>query len=249
MRPTVLQRLGLEWMHRLLHEPRRLFGRYVVAGSPSASGCSAGPWHIGFGDTEISGQANGYLETDEDLVIVIAGTSWDGIWQSERQSRCTWRNASRCSGRPADLAPEPDAQSGGREGAAGRPPAPGGSEHHPAHPGHGPRCHPALAPRSRRPSGAPRCAASGPKLGARVHTTLVSSLNDMLDVVPSAQRVFYGTDDYAAGGRADRNGCALDAATHGATAAERGPRPGDLAGAYARSGRRTGRTSNGSERL
>ena len=32
--PVVLQRLGLEWMHRLLHEPRRLFRRYVVQGIP-----------------------------------------------------------------------------------------------------------------------------------------------------------------------------------------------------------------------
>jgi N-acetylglucosaminyldiphosphoundecaprenol N-acetyl-beta-D-mannosaminyltransferase len=32
--PTLLQRLGLEWMHRLLHEPRRLFRRYVVRGLP-----------------------------------------------------------------------------------------------------------------------------------------------------------------------------------------------------------------------
>ena len=32
--PTMLQRLGLEWMHRLLHEPRRLFRRYVVRGLP-----------------------------------------------------------------------------------------------------------------------------------------------------------------------------------------------------------------------
>jgi N-acetylglucosaminyldiphosphoundecaprenol N-acetyl-beta-D-mannosaminyltransferase len=32
--PAVLQRLGLEWMHRLIHEPRRLFGRYVVQGVP-----------------------------------------------------------------------------------------------------------------------------------------------------------------------------------------------------------------------
>ena len=36
-------------------------------------------------------------------------------------------------------------------------------------------------------------------LGARVHSTIVASLNDMLDVVPSAQRVFFGTDDYVAG--------------------------------------------------
>jgi N-acetylglucosaminyldiphosphoundecaprenol N-acetyl-beta-D-mannosaminyltransferase len=32
--PAVLQRLGLEWMHRLLHEPRRLFRRYVMDGLP-----------------------------------------------------------------------------------------------------------------------------------------------------------------------------------------------------------------------
>ena len=32
--PAVLQRLGLEWMHRLWHEPRRLFRRYVVQGFP-----------------------------------------------------------------------------------------------------------------------------------------------------------------------------------------------------------------------
>lgn len=32
--PAALQRLGLEWMHRLWHEPRRLFRRYVVQGFP-----------------------------------------------------------------------------------------------------------------------------------------------------------------------------------------------------------------------
>ncbi len=32
--PAVFQRLGLEWMHRLLHEPRRLFTRYVMQGLP-----------------------------------------------------------------------------------------------------------------------------------------------------------------------------------------------------------------------
>ena len=32
--PLVLQRIGLEWMHRLWHEPRRLFRRYVVHGVP-----------------------------------------------------------------------------------------------------------------------------------------------------------------------------------------------------------------------
>jgi N-acetylglucosaminyldiphosphoundecaprenol N-acetyl-beta-D-mannosaminyltransferase len=34
--PAALQRLGLEWVHRLWHEPRRLFRRYVVLGIPFA---------------------------------------------------------------------------------------------------------------------------------------------------------------------------------------------------------------------
>jgi teichuronic acid biosynthesis glycosyltransferase TuaH len=36
-------------------------------------------------------------------------------------------------------------------------------------------------------------------IGAEVRSTIVASLNDMLDVIPSAQRVFFGTDDYVAG--------------------------------------------------
>jgi N-acetylglucosaminyldiphosphoundecaprenol N-acetyl-beta-D-mannosaminyltransferase len=32
--PAALQRLGLEWLHRLVHEPRRLFRRYVTQGLP-----------------------------------------------------------------------------------------------------------------------------------------------------------------------------------------------------------------------
>ena len=32
--PVALQRLGLEWLHRLWHEPRRLFRRYVMQGLP-----------------------------------------------------------------------------------------------------------------------------------------------------------------------------------------------------------------------
>lgn len=34
--PRMLQKLGLEWMHRLVHEPRRLFKRYVVHDMPFA---------------------------------------------------------------------------------------------------------------------------------------------------------------------------------------------------------------------
>jgi N-acetylglucosaminyldiphosphoundecaprenol N-acetyl-beta-D-mannosaminyltransferase len=34
--PALLQRLSLEWLHRLTHEPRRLFRRYVMQGLPFA---------------------------------------------------------------------------------------------------------------------------------------------------------------------------------------------------------------------
>lgn len=34
--PDWVQRLGLEWLHRLAHEPRRLFRRYVIEGLPFA---------------------------------------------------------------------------------------------------------------------------------------------------------------------------------------------------------------------
>ena len=32
--PPLLQRLGLEWLHRLVQEPRRLFRRYIIEGVP-----------------------------------------------------------------------------------------------------------------------------------------------------------------------------------------------------------------------
>ena len=44
-----------------------------------------------------------------------------------------------------------------------------------------------------------RCGGAVAQLGARVHSTIVASLTDMLDVVPTGQRVFFGTDDYVAG--------------------------------------------------
>ena len=34
--PVLAQRLGLEWMHRLIQEPRRLFRRYVIEDLPFA---------------------------------------------------------------------------------------------------------------------------------------------------------------------------------------------------------------------
>jgi N-acetylglucosaminyldiphosphoundecaprenol N-acetyl-beta-D-mannosaminyltransferase len=35
--PTWMQRLGIEWLHRLAHEPRRLTARYLVHGLPFAA--------------------------------------------------------------------------------------------------------------------------------------------------------------------------------------------------------------------
>jgi N-acetylglucosaminyldiphosphoundecaprenol N-acetyl-beta-D-mannosaminyltransferase len=34
--PVLLQRLGLEWVHRLVQEPRRLYRRYLIEGVPCA---------------------------------------------------------------------------------------------------------------------------------------------------------------------------------------------------------------------
>ena len=45
--PAALQRLGLEWLHRLWHEPRRLFRRYLIQGLPFSLRLFAGPWSIG----------------------------------------------------------------------------------------------------------------------------------------------------------------------------------------------------------
>jgi N-acetylglucosaminyldiphosphoundecaprenol N-acetyl-beta-D-mannosaminyltransferase len=35
--PPWVQRLGLEWVHRLAQEPRRLFRRYLIDGLPFAA--------------------------------------------------------------------------------------------------------------------------------------------------------------------------------------------------------------------
>ncbi len=40
--PVWMQRLGLEWLHRLAQEPRRLAVRYLVHGLPSAAGLLSG---------------------------------------------------------------------------------------------------------------------------------------------------------------------------------------------------------------
>ena len=33
--PVILQRLGLEWLHRMAQEPTRLYRRYLIQGVPS----------------------------------------------------------------------------------------------------------------------------------------------------------------------------------------------------------------------
>tara|TARA_R110002072_G_scaffold42064_20_gene118604 strand:+ start:16804 stop:17571 length:768 start_codon:yes stop_codon:yes gene_type:complete len=35
--PAILQKLGLEWVHRLVQEPKRLFRRYIIDGLPFAA--------------------------------------------------------------------------------------------------------------------------------------------------------------------------------------------------------------------
>ena len=48
--PAWMQRSGLEWVHRLLQEPRRLFYRYVVVGIPFGARMMSNSLLRGFGD-------------------------------------------------------------------------------------------------------------------------------------------------------------------------------------------------------
>jgi len=138
----------------------------------------------------------------DDLVIVIAGTSWDGVWHSERHVAMhlsqrvpvLWVDPQMSCLTPLR---EPKAAQALREDRLRRV-APNIL-----------RLTPVTIPGVSRPvlrDVAVRQARHAVRravatIGARVHTTLVASLNDMLDVVPSAQRVFYGTDDFVAGAR------------------------------------------------
>ena len=134
--------------------------------------------------------------------MVIAGTSWDGIWQSERHV------AMHLAERQPVLWVDPQIShlSPMRNPTATR--ALRGDRLRPVAPNII-RLTPVTVPGVTRPllrdlgtrqaRRAVRRAVEA--IGASVHTIIVSSLNDMLDVVPSAQSVFYGTDDYAAGAR------------------------------------------------
>ncbi len=138
----------------------------------------------------------------DEWVVVIAGTSWDGIWQSERH--IALQLARRLPLLWVDppisyLSPLRDrvATQAVREPRLRRV-APNIL-----------RLSPITVPGVSRPflreiavrqarSKVQRTVAA---LGARVHSTIVASVSDMLDVLPGSQRVFYGTDDFAAGAR------------------------------------------------
>jgi glycosyltransferase involved in cell wall biosynthesis len=139
-------------------------------------------------------------EGERSLTIVVAGTSWDGVWQSERH--LAMQLADR--GPVLWVDPQISRLSPLRDGSARqaldeerlRPVAPNLL-----------RLTPVTVPGVSRPvlrdlatRGARRALrrAVG-AIGLPVRTTLVASLNNMLDAVPCDVSVFYGTDDYVAG--------------------------------------------------
>jgi teichuronic acid biosynthesis glycosyltransferase TuaH len=141
-------------------------------------------------------------QVTDQLVVVIAGTSWDGIWQSERH--IAMQLARRVPVLWVDppisyLTPLRDrvAVKAVREPRLRRV-APNVL-----------RLSPITVPGVTRPvlreiairqarSAVRRTVAA---IGARAHSTIVASVSDMLDVLPDSQSVFYGTDDFAAGAR------------------------------------------------
>lgn len=139
---------------------------------------------------------------DDGLIVIIAGTSWDGTWYPERhvalhlakRRRVLWVDPQM-----SVLTPLRDRSTlrSLREQRL-REVAPNIV-----------RLTPVTVPGVSRPvlrevalrqaRAAVRRAVKS--LGMPVHTTIVASLNDMLDVVPCRQRVFYGTDDFVAGAK------------------------------------------------
>ncbi len=136
------------------------------------------------------------------LTIVVAGTSWDGVWQSERHL------AAHLARRGPVLWVDPQisrltplrdrsAQRTLREDRL-RAVAPNLL-----------RLTPVTVPGVTRPvlrdlatRGARRALRHAVEaIGLPVRATIVASLNDMLDAVPCDVRVFFGTDDYVAGAR------------------------------------------------
>jgi teichuronic acid biosynthesis glycosyltransferase TuaH len=138
----------------------------------------------------------------EKLTVVVAGTSWDGVWQSERhlamqlarRGPVLWVDPQMSLLSPLR---DPSSRRALREDRL-RPVAPNLL-----------RLTPVTVPGVTRPvlrdvatreaRRAVRRAVD--RIGLPVGLVVVASLNDMLDVVPSDASVFYGTDDYVAGAR------------------------------------------------
>ena len=143
---------------------------FARTSSPLWALCGAGPplqpqaVRLGAGHRLLAGPEHPAIETRRTATSrptmtwssSSAGTSWDGIWQSERHV------AMHLAERHPVLWVDPQIShlSPMRNPAASEalhgPACAGGPEHHPAHPGHGPRCDPAPSARSRRPPGASR---------------------------------------------------------------------------------------------
>jgi teichuronic acid biosynthesis glycosyltransferase TuaH len=146
-------------------------------------------------DNQLSARGDG-------LIVMIAGTSWDGIWHSERHVAMHLAERRRVLW----VDPQMSAMTALRDRsnlkalreARLREVAPNIV-----------RLTPVTVPGVSRPvlrdialRQAQRAVRRAVRdLGATVHTTIVASLNDMLDAVPTGQRVFYGTDDFVAGAK------------------------------------------------
>jgi glycosyltransferase involved in cell wall biosynthesis len=142
------------------------------------------------------------MSATEKLTVVVAGTSWDGVWQSERhlamqlarRGPVLWVDPQMSRLSPLR---DPSARRALREDRL-RPVGPNLL-----------RLTPVTVPGVTRPvlrdvagreaRRAVRRAVD--RIGMPVGMTIVASLNDMLDVVPCDVSIFYGTDDYVAGAR------------------------------------------------
>ena len=136
----------------------------------------------------------------DELLLVVAGTSWDGLWMSEqhiavelsRRIPVLWVDPPISWLTPLRNASAPEALRAPRlrmvrPGLARLSPitVPGVSR-------------PGLRDIARRQSRrAVRRAIT--QLGARVRGTIVACIEEPLDVVPSGRTLFYGTDDFVAG--------------------------------------------------
>ena len=134
------------------------------------------------------------------LTILVAGTSWDGVWMPERHV------AAHLSRHAPVLWVDPP-MSWLTPLRGGRPTAALGGDRLQAVAPNTWRLTPVVVPGVSRPLTrdlALRQARRAIRRAVRVidrpvRTTIVTSLEDLLDVVPAAHKVFYATDDYAAG--------------------------------------------------